>query len=427
MAWRRSDAPRDGTHPDETPDDGDRHLSRAPAYWDDPDDAGETPVPAFDVLSTSIWDAPRGRSPLPEPTPVPEPRKPATDERRGRRPEASDVVREDAPPAGTPGDDALGEDTPGGDPVDDVPPGRSWPAPVGRAERWIRARQTRLFWIAAFVVGSLLGGAAVHSWEVQQAEAARRDSVQMAARVAEDAASSASWTGARQPWTLRVVLTNIGPTDVRLQEARLDDRRYQTHLRQVSRGVRVPAGQETWISMDVTHSCGRGGPSASPRELVLTVAPSGRPEREVRVRLSDDSALFVDTARQKCQTRASELWITSELAGEPAEVGATLVTPIRIRRPDQRALAVRDIRTPTPGLSMVASTRPVGFTEDVTPVTALRWSIADCARARIVVYAEVGITAVVQLADGGPRFRTTIVLDANAVLAIVRFITRSCG
>lgn len=267
----------------------------------------------------------------------------------------------------------------------------------------------------------------MHGWETQAADAARRDTVQLTARVAEDAASSASWTGARQPWTLRIVLTNSGPNEVRLRDARLPDRRYTSKLRQVSRGVRIPAGQETWISMDVTHSCLRGGPASAPRDVALTVAPAGRPEREVRARLADDNTLFVDTARQKCQTVASDIWITSELTGDPADLDTVLVTPIRIRQHDRRAVAIREIRTPTPGLSMVASTRPVGFVEDVTPVTALRWSIADCERARVVVYAEVGISGVVQLADGDPSIRTAIVLDANAVLAIVRFITRSCG
>ncbi|MFG1926798.1 hypothetical protein [Cryptosporangium sp. NPDC048952] len=369
--------------------DGERHLSRAPAYWDDLDDTADAVAPTFDVRSTSLWDAPLP----PQPT--------------------SDVPEEpDEPPEqdGTAPEEPLAR-----------------PGPVARAEDWLRDRQNRLLWIAAFVVGTLLGGAAVHSWETQAADAARRDTVQVTARVAEDAASSASWTGTRQPWTLRIVLTNTGPGDVRLQNARLDDDRYTSNLRQVSRGVRIPAGDETWISMDVTHSCAQGGPATAPRDVILTVAPDDRPERDVQVRLADDNTLIVDTARQKCQTVASEVWITSELVGEPADLDTTLVTPIRIRQHDRRAIALRELRTPTPGLSMVASTRPVSFVEDLTPVTALRWSVADCAKARVVVYAEVGISAVVQLADAGPSLRTAIVLDANAVLAIVRFITRSCG
>src|SRR4051812_2549421 len=66
MAWRRSDAPRDGPAPDGTPDDGDRHPSRAPDYWDDVDDTGAPTVPGSDVLSTSIWES-RGADPRPRP------------------------------------------------------------------------------------------------------------------------------------------------------------------------------------------------------------------------------------------------------------------------------------------------------------------------------------------------------------------------
>ncbi|WP_344648067.1 hypothetical protein [Cryptosporangium japonicum] len=345
------------------------------------------------MRSTSIWESSR---PQPDPAEAP-----------------------DEAPASSP------------EPVDQTPPDEApeppRPVAIRWPELWERARRTPLVWIAAFVVGALLGGVAVHGWETQAADAARRDAVQLTARVAEDAASSASWTGARQPWTLRIVLTNTGPNDVRLRDATLPDRRYTSNLREVSRGVRIPAGQETWISMDVTHSCRRGGPASAPHDVALTVAPAGRPERDVRVRLADDNTLFVDTARQKCQTVASDIWVTSELVGEPADLDTVLVTPIRIRQHDRRAVAVRELRTPTPGLSMLASTRPIDFVEDVTPVTALRWSIADCARARAVVYAEVGISGVVQLSNGDPSIRTAIVLDANAVLAIVRFITRSCG
>ncbi|SHN45712.1 hypothetical protein SAMN05443668_112221 [Cryptosporangium aurantiacum] len=390
-------------------------MSRAPAYWDEMDDSGATPVPDFDVLSQGSWE-PSRRWAAPEPV-VPLPRAPLRDpssESEPYEPAPEPLPEVEAPPEPSTEEAEA-----------DEPPPRG-PAFVGRLQRWSRARSTRLLAIVAFVAGAVLGGATVHEWDTQQAAEKQRNTVRLTARVAEDAASSASWTGARQPWTLRVVVTNSGPTDLRVRAARLDDRRFTSHLRTVSRGAQVRAGQDAWISLDVTHSCSTGGPTSAPRTIMLTVTPEGRPDQEIRVRLSDDTTLVVDTARQKCQSAASNLWITAELHGDPADLGTELVTPIRITQQDTSAAAVREIRTPTPGLSVVSAPLPVSFVKMQTPPTTLRWTIADCTKARVIVFAEVGISAVIQL-EGGESVQMPIVLDANAVLAIVRFITRTCG
>ncbi|MFI5958195.1 hypothetical protein [Cryptosporangium sp. NPDC051539] len=392
---------------DDAPREEDRHHSRAPAYWDDEDGSGAASVSGADVLGTSVWDtAPRRRrtASAPEPDEAPEP---VGD--TGSAPE-SDAVSTAVAEAGGP-----------------VRPERPRPAAVARVENWARARSARLLWISAFVVGLLLGGAAIHSWDAERAAAARRDTVILGARVAQDAASSANWTGARQPWTLRIVVTNLGPSEVRIQAAHLDDKRYRSQLRSVSQGVKVRSGQETWISMDVMHSCSTGGPVNAPRQVVLAVTLNGRPQQNVPVRLADDGTLFVDTARQKCQGPENEFWTNAELAGTPAELTDEIVIPLRIRQAPNNGLAVREIRTATPGLSVVAAPLPAGFVEDVTPRITVRWSVADCSLARHLNYAEVAISATIQLESSGESIKPTVTLDANAVLAIVRFVTRKCG
>ncbi|TQS40739.1 hypothetical protein [Cryptosporangium phraense] len=375
MTGRRDDAPRD-----------DAHHSSAPAYWDELDESGEASVPGTDVLSTSVWEQARPR------------RRRPPEERPDDEPEADD---------------------------DGQQPETEQPTSVGRLEAWARARSARLRLIAAVAVGLLLGGAAIHSWDAEQAAAERRDRIVLGARVAQDAASSANWTGARQPWTLRVVISNLGPTEVRIRAARLDDSRYRSGLRTVSQGVKVRTGQETWISMDVSHSC--AGPLNAPRKILLSVSIAGRPERDVAVTLADDNTLFVDTARNKCQGPESDFWTNAELAGSPAELRDEIVIPLRIRQESDSGLAIREIRTATPGLSVVAAPLPAGFVEDVTPRITLRWSVADCGLARRLNYAEIAVTATVQLRSSGESIKPTVVLDANAVLAIVRFITRKCG
>ncbi|GAA3395329.1 hypothetical protein [Cryptosporangium minutisporangium] len=444
MPRRPGDAPRDGAHPDdfapvaptdrsdETARDSSRHHSRAPAYWDDLDDSGATPVPGPDVLSAGGWDASAAPRWSAQEQLISAPRRPGAEELPGLDPEPPPDPMPEPEPLSEPTESSPHPDAPTSealvtDALAEEAPARRRPVVVERVERWARPHRARLLWIAAFVAGTVLGGVAVHEWDTQQAEARRRDTVQLSARVAEDAASSANWTGDRQPWTLRVVLTNSGPTDVRIGAARLDDKYLRSKLRTVSRDVRVRAGQETWISVDVTNSCSVSRPMTAPYAIMLTITPDGRPERDVRVRLADDTMLLVDTARQKCQNSANDMWITAELEGEPADLDTELATPIRIRQLDERALAVREIRTPTPGLSVVAAPLPIGFEQEVTPATTLRWSIADCAKARVIVYAEVGISATIQLVERGESVRVPIVLDANAVLAIVRFITRTCG
>jgi hypothetical protein len=269
----------------------------------------------------------------------------------------------------------------------------------------------------------LFGGVAIHGYDAQQAAASRRDTVNLTARVAEDNTPRTSSNGA---WVLRIIVTNSGQTDITVRGATLADGRFQSHLREVSLDTRIRAGQESWLSLDITHSCVDGGPAPAPQTLELTVVPTGRPGRIIRVRLADDGDQMVDAARQNCLNPDTDVWTDAELAGPTVTVGKALTMRVRVHMVGPEALAVREIRTSTPGLSVVATPLPARFTDGVTEPTMLRWSVASCQRAKVVTYAEIGITATVMLLADAESIRTDAVLDANAVLAIVRYITKTC-
>ena len=277
--------------------------------------------------------------------------------------------------------------------------------------------------VAVFAAGVLLGSVAIHGYDAQLAAEAKRDTVNLTARVSEDGTPG---TGAQRPWVLRVIVTNSGQTDVVIRAATLADGRFQSHLRPVSEETNIRAGQESWLSLDVTHSCVDGGPAPAPQTLDLTVVPHGRPSRDVRIRLADDASRMVDAARQNCTNPDTNVWTSAELSGPTRVQGGALSVPIRIHLVGPEALAVREIRTSTPGMSVLSSPLPVRFADGITAQTILRWSIADCTRAKMLTFAEIGLTATVMLLADAESIQVDAVLDDNAVLAVVRYITANC-
>lgn len=365
MAWWRSDAPRDGV-PRDRPypsNAGSSEWERSP--WDTPDQ-GEPPPLGPDVLSS---DRPTRRARRAEPPAAP------------RQPDDLN------PPP--PADEELdGQELPE-EHADEEPGGRRRPTIEG-ARQWTRDRKAVLVPMAVFVAGALLGSVGIHGYDAQLAAETRRDTVNLTARVAED---STPRTGAQRPWILRVIVTNSGQTDILIRAASLADGRFQSHLRPVSEDTRIRAGQESWLSMDVTHSCVDGGPAPAPQTLELAVVPTGRPSRQVQVRLADDGARMVDAARQNCLNPDTDVWTSAELSGPTTFTREALTVPVQIHLVGPEPLAVREIRTSSPGLSVIAAPLPVRFSDGITAQTVLRWSVADCARAKVLTYAEIGITA----------------------------------
>ena len=401
MAWWRSGAPRDGEplEPPDNPDVGYSEWERSP--WDT-QDRGDLPPLGSDVLSSD--------------RPVRRPRRP-------RRAEPPTAPQQPAGPSlPLPADEELDHEQLPEEHADEDAGGRKRPT-IESARRWTRDRKAVLLPMAVFAAGALLGSVGIHGYDAQLAAEAQRDTVNLTARVAED---STPRTGAQRPWILRVIVTNSGQTDILIRSASLADGRFQSHLRPVSQDTRIRGGQESWLSMDVTHSCVDGGPAPAPQTLELTVVPSGRPSRQVRVRLADDGARMVDAARQNCLNPDTDVWTSAELSGPTTLTRQALTVPIRIHLVGPEPLAVREIRTSSPGLSVIATPLPVRFSDGITGQTVLRWSVADCARAKVVTYAEIGITATVMLLEDAESLRTDAVLDANAVLAIVRFISSIC-
>jgi hypothetical protein len=360
MAWWRVGGPRDDDEPRTFGDE----LAHSP--WDRPDEAG-SPLPGPDVLSS---EPSRRRSPP-----------------RAKRPEPAEPLNRPSP------------------------------------KEWLDDHRMLLIALAGVIVGALLASVAVHSYDEKQAEAARRNTVNLTARVPDDAIDQ---TNAQRPWVLRLIVTNSGQTNIDVKGARLGDDRFESSLHPISVDTKIRAGQESWISLNVTHSCDHGAPAPSPQTVVLSVVPDGRVQRDVPIRLADDGARISDAAYQNCLSPLSDVWTSAELTGTPKVVGGVLNVPVQIHFVDTGAASIQDLRTVTLGLTMTASPLPARVVDDISAQIVLRWKVSDCAHARTLAYAAFGMTTTVGLRGIGKPLLTDAVLDADAILAIVRFVTATC-
>jgi hypothetical protein len=326
------------------------------------------------------------------------------------------------------------------------------PADVGDSRRtWWRSRpraRTQAF-IAGLLVGALVSGLGVYGWQRSRAGAAERDRVVLTARV-----SSVEVAGPGE-WPVTVLVDNFGRSPVRIDGARLaGGRLFNSALRPVSQGVTVRPGQQVPLRLDVSLDCtgGRdGGHPLAPNAVAVTLAPSGRPLRTIRVRLAVDEDALVDLARDGCLTGAATLDVGASLSRRtsPSLSGRTLNTPISIEfstypahSGDRRRAwsgRILTLRSAVPGLALTVTPTPLRVPYNSSARSSrsapggpfsleatLRWRVTNC---RLVgrLEADIWVMVDVSRATSTVMVGTALRLGTDVLLAVSRFVGGVCG
>ena len=313
--------------------------------------------------------------------------------------------------------DATGADAAGADAAGAARRGDGW-------RRWAGGRFGRRELLVALVVGLVLGGLLVHGYDGRLAEQARRDAIALTARVAPT--DTAGGQG-RESWLLRVVVANRGATTLRLRSATLAGTPLRSVLRSVSRNVSLPAGKETWISLDVSGACAGGGLTRPPSEVDLVVVAGDRPERHVRVDLADDTSLLLSAARQTCMDANFALWATAEQDGAVRIDRSGLSVPLRFRSNWSPPWVVSGVRAEGSGLAAtIAGALPIRFTDGVTPATTVRWTVTDCVQAKALGYTDLRLRTTLTLPGAARSVEVTTTLNGALSELVPRFVRLAC-
>ncbi|MFG1924842.1 hypothetical protein [Cryptosporangium sp. NPDC048952] len=276
----------------------------------------------------------------------------------------------------------------------------------------------------ALVAGLVLGGLLVHGYDDRLVEQSKRDTIALTARVVP--IDTAGGQG-RDTWLLRLVIANRGATSLKLRSATLAETPLRSSLRSVSKNVTLPAGKEAWISMDISGACAGGGLTRAPTALDAVVTAGDRPSRTVRVDLSDDTSLLLSSARQTCMDSNFALWAAAEQVGAAHIDKNGLFIPVRFRSNWSPAWEVSAVRNAGAGLAAtVAATLPIRFTNGVTPVTTVRWTITDCVQAKALGYTDLRLRTTLTLPGATRSIEVTTTLSGALTEAVSLFVTRAC-
>ncbi|MFI5954217.1 hypothetical protein [Cryptosporangium sp. NPDC051539] len=385
------------------------------ANWRGAADDGEVPsedrrVPLADLPHS--WDTP---VPPPEPDLLesggPAPRRedrPPLRERFPRLARASNAL------AGA----RLRDEEQAGDPDEDSPDVPAPAAPPGRAgglgRRWL---------VAALVVGVVLGGVFIHGYDQRLAEQSRRDTVSLVARVVPIQSSGGQ---GRDSWLLRVVLSNRGATTLHLRSAELADTALHSSLRSVSRNVALPPGKDTWVTMDVSGACAGGGLTRTPTTMTASITPDGRPARDVRIPLADDTSLLLTAARQTCVDVDFGLWSAAEQEGTIVINDRGLFIPVRFRLNWTPAWDISALRSEGPGLAATVDDLPVRVTNGSTRIVTIRWAVTDCVQAKALNETELRLRTTLTRPDDSRAIEVTTTLSGGVLTALSIFLDRAC-
>jgi hypothetical protein len=332
----------------------------------------------------------------------------------------------------------------------DEPPDASEGRPprANHVRSWLLSTRFQAL-LAGLLVGALISGLGVYSWQQTRAKAAERDKVLLTARVGNAQVDSPG------SWPLNVVIDNLGNAPVRIDSARLTGgQRFGSSLRLVSRGVVLAPGQQIPLTLSVTIDCAasnRLDDALAPTGIELSVAADGGPVRPVRVRLADDDSELAGAARTGCQSGASSLDVTASRSGRPGAAA-----PVRTAKSLTAEVTVQftpmstnpldsgggpsgrpvNIRGSVPGLSVMLTRAPLrlpaapgywaGTRAPITVDTTLRWTITSCDPLK-QLQADYWALAEISSYRTGAVLAYPLRLDGDMTYLISRFIGDVCG
>jgi hypothetical protein len=299
---------------------------------------------------------------------------------------------------------------------------------VGQLRRpnWLpTTAQRRVGLLLVFALGVAVGGVGWHRWDSATQARAERATVALVAWTSHAAFREQS----QQPIIETYVrLHNSGPLPIKITGLKLDQSGLTPHNAPPTR-VDVLADATVTMSASSVLRCDEIDQSRMPA-LIVRALPADGSIQERRIPLAYTGDLAPLTSNACGSADSTELAIGLSYSGGAVVTGtgrgASLRAPITagVWAPTSPEVRLTGVRSTSQAFTVQAKGLPVTVSSDLTPTIELTWQVADC-RAAAELDAS-GFTSLVIVADRG-RVLTEVDLGPDLLLALVRFVSTTCG
>lgn len=279
----------------------------------------------------------------------------------------------------------------------------------------------------ALLAGGVAGALGTGRWRDRQAEAARRAAVDLVGWVV----ATSSDTESRLQVTVR--LANLGPLPVRLTDASLDLPGFSARLDATSRGLELRPRASLQVPLRGPVSCSEVRAAVlSTVQVTVTTADAGQHTQDVS--LYDGTQVFSLLVNQ-CDTQPSMAPVAfAETTGPSTRVSVGGQPALRARLlltvHGTGAYTLSAVRAWSPALRVTAEGLPVvqqGITGGGAGPVTVTWQVADCAAARGLGYARLGLQVLAAPApsSGAPQ-QVDLQISAELGVELARFVADAC-